>query len=117
MQMRSVVNVRMAAEAGFFLRFFTARINPCPDTRRWCGGFRCDPREGAGRPHFLESMKNEDLVNEFVVDDGGGQRAFGFFLGCVFGAHDAPLANHVAVLLSGNFLWHFENHLDQGVHG
>jgi hypothetical protein len=57
------------------------------------------------------------LVDEFVVDDGGGQSVLGLFLGVsAFGAHDATLADDVAVLLARNFLGHFENHLDEGIH-
>ena len=66
------------------------------------------------------------LVNEFVVDDRCGQQAWDgvrlilfalrFLLLQVLGADDATLAQHIAVLLAGDLLWHFKYHLDESIH-
>src|SRR5579872_498356 len=56
------------------------------------------------------------LVDELVIDDGRCQSVLSvFLLRGIFGAHDPPLADDVAVLLAGNLLGHFENHLDERV--
>src|SRR5208283_5513103 len=70
--------------------------------------------------HAVMNKRNDQVparsVDELVVDDGGGQDGFAFLgFGRVFEAHDAALADDVAVFLAGDFLRHFEDHLDERV--
>src|SRR5689334_12842127 len=61
------------------------------------------------------SFRRAELVDEFVVDDGSGESGSRIRLG-FFEAHDAALANDIAVLLAGDFFRHLENHLYQSIH-
>ena len=61
------------------------------------------------------SFGGAELVDEFVVDDGSGQSGSRIRLG-FFEAHDATLANDIAILLARDFFGHFENHLHQSIH-
>src|SRR5581483_2651538 len=73
---------------------------------------------GTNRSHSIRcstSFRGAELVDEFVVDDGGGQSRSRIRLG-FFEAHDAPLAHDITVLLAGDFFRHLENHLHQSIH-
>ncbi len=53
------------------------------------------------------------LMEKFVIEDGRGQpeRVFGIFNRILY-SNQPALAQHVAILLAGNLLGHFENQFD-----
>src|ERR1700739_3832888 len=73
------------------------------------------------------SRARDLLVDKLVVDDGSRQGARAVARVPVLalrvlalripGADYAALAEHVAVLLAGDFFRHLEDDLDQGIHG
>jgi len=56
-------------------------------------------------------------VDELVVQDRGGKFMFRTIFSLVLHSDNAALAKDFAVLLSGDLLWHFKDHLDQCVFG
>src|SRR5262249_5082342 len=56
-------------------------------------------------------------VDELVVQDGGCKFMLRTIISLVLHTNHTALTKDLAVLLSGDFLRHLEDHLDQGVFG